>query len=150
MLASIVALKAVANNALGDNRSLQFVLAVLLYVGLWKLLEKADVEGWKGIIPFYNYYVMFEVVAGNGMYFLTMFIPIVGDCVLGYFTAKAYGKPTGFMFGLMLVPSIFFPILGFSDATYYGPRGVNDFRTQDAKEAKTVSFETIVNEDEDK
>ena len=35
--------------------------------------------------------------------------------------AKSYGKGTGFGIGLALLPFIFFPVLGFSDAQYQGP-----------------------------
>ena len=35
--------------------------------------------------------------------------------------AKSFGKGTGFAIGLLLLPIIFFPILGFGSAQYQGP-----------------------------
>lgn len=36
-------------------------------------------------------------------------------------TARVFGKGVGFGFGLMFLPIIFFPILGFGKAEYTGP-----------------------------
>jgi hypothetical protein len=38
---------------------------------------------------------------------------------------KSFGKSTGFGIGLVFLGFIFFPMLGFGDATYIGPNGVN-------------------------
>jgi hypothetical protein len=35
--------------------------------------------------------------------------------------AKSFGKGVGFGIGLLLLPIIFFPILGFGSAQYQGP-----------------------------
>jgi hypothetical protein len=37
--------------------------------------------------------------------------------------AKSFGKSEGFTVGLVLVPFIFLPILGFGEAKYEGPAG---------------------------
>lgn len=50
--------------------------------------------------------------------FLLCFIPFVGNIVMGYFMAKAFGKGQGFMIGLMFLPFIFVPMLGFDDSRY--------------------------------
>lgn len=39
--------------------------------------------------------------------------------------AKSFGKETGFGIGLFFLGFIFFPMLGFGDAKYIGPNGVN-------------------------
>ena len=41
---------------------LAIILYVVLAVALWKTFEKMGEDGWKGIIPFYNYYVLFDVL----------------------------------------------------------------------------------------
>ena len=57
-------------------------LGVLLIVALYKLFEKAGVEGWKAIIPLYNMYVLtVEVAKIDVIWFALLFasiIPIVG------------------------------------------------------------------------
>ncbi len=100
------------------------VFAVLVIVGLWKMFKKAGEPGWCAIIPFVNTYKLFKIAWGSGWLFLLCFIPIV-NIVMGIMVsiklARAFGKGTGFAVGLILLPSIFYIILGFSDAVYYGP-----------------------------
>jgi hypothetical protein len=39
--------------------------------------------------------------------------------------SKSFGKSEGFTVGLILLPFIFYPILGLGDAQYSGPAGKN-------------------------
>jgi hypothetical protein len=52
-----------------------------------------------------------------------MLIPIV-NIIIGILTLAAvaanFGKGTGFVLGLIFLPFIFYPILGFGDAVYQG------------------------------
>jgi Family of unknown function (DUF5684) len=53
-----------------------------------------------------------------------MLIPFVNFIILIILfidLAKSFGKGAGFGIGLILLPIIFFPILGFGSATYQGP-----------------------------
>ena len=53
-----------------------------------------------------------------------MLIPLVNFIILIILfidLAKSFGKGVGFGIGLILLPIIFFPILGFGSATYQGP-----------------------------
>jgi hypothetical protein len=53
-----------------------------------------------------------------------MFIPFVNLIIwiiLCIDVAKSFGKGAGFGIGLLLLPIIFFPILGFGNAQYQGP-----------------------------
>ena len=36
--------------------------------------------------------------------------------------AKSFGKGTGFALGMIFFPFVFYPILGFGDATYTAPQ----------------------------
>ena len=128
------------------NTMLEFLALVALYVGFYKICEKAGTEGWRGVIPIYNYYKIFEIITGNGLLFLLCFVPFVGSIVMGYYMAKAFGKGTGFMLGLMFIPFIFVLLLGYDDSRYYGPMGVGDPRTDEARVASTVSFQVTKNE----
>lgn len=54
-----------------------------------------------------------------------MFVPLVNFVIMVmtyYKMAKAFDKGIGFMLGLMFLPFIFIPILGFGDAEYVGPQ----------------------------
>lgn len=101
-----------------------FVIAVLVIVGRWKMYEKAGEPGWASLIPFYSEYILFKIAWGNGVLFLLMLIPVVNlviGIMLSIKIARAFGMGTGFAVGLIFLPGIFYPILGFSDAVYYGP-----------------------------
>ena len=88
------------------------------------MFSKAGEPGWTSLIPFLNAYKLFKIGWGSGWLFLLGFIPIaniVVSIMLGIKLARAFGKGTGFAVGLILLPSIFYMILGFGDSVYYGP-----------------------------
>ena len=121
------------------------VYYIILIVGLWKVFEKAGEEGWKALIPFYNFYILFKI-AGVPSYFWMMLICtglaavcyFLGNIIfitypLGWiFTAvaslilfamwsalsNAFGHSTGFALGLWLLNPIFILILGFGSSDY--------------------------------
>ncbi len=100
---------------------IQLIIVVLILVSLWKVFEKAGRPGWAAIIPFYNFYIMLEVVSKPGWWLILMFIPVV-NFVVGFIVclalAEKFGKGTAFAVGLFFLAFIFLPILAFSDAVY--------------------------------
>lgn len=104
------------------------VFYALIIVGNWRIFEKAGLEGWKAIIPFYNAYCMSKIVFGSGWWFLLSFIPyanIVYYIVLRILLAQAFGKGAGFSVGTVLLPFVFLPILGLGESEYVGTRYTN-------------------------
>lgn len=103
-----------------------FALIALLIVSMWKVFEKAGKPGWAALVPFYNIYVMLQIV-GKPVWWLVLFlIPFVNiyAIVMVYLgISKAFGKGIGFALGLIFLSGIFWPILAFSDAKYVGPDG---------------------------
>ncbi|MEG0752170.1 MAG: DUF5684 domain-containing protein [Oscillospiraceae bacterium] len=102
---------------------LSLAVAIFLTVCLWKIFTKAGAPGWAAIIPFYNMYVLFKITWGCGWKFLFMIIPVVNIVfyVLTYIKlAKAFGKGTGFAWGLIFLSLIFMPMLAFGNAKYLG------------------------------
>lgn len=102
-----------------------FGLAVLIVVivGMWKVFEKAGQPGWGAIIPVYNLYLMTQIAGRPGWWVILMLIPVVNfiiGIILSMDIAKAFGKGAGFGLGLLLLGFIFYPILGFGDATFQG------------------------------
>ena len=136
-----------------DSSSMfSLICTIAIFVGYWKVFEKADIEGWKGIIPIYNTYKMVELSVGNGWLFLLYCIPIVNIGMWYYqaqCVAKSFGKSSAFGWGLMLVPVVFYPLLGFGSDSYYGPKGVNDYRDDEARGATTVNFDVVRNDSDD-
>lgn len=103
---------------------ISLLIAVFFIACMWVIFEKANVEGWKAIIPFYNTYCLYKITWGNGWIFLSLIVPIV-NAIVGIITiyklAKVFGKGIGYFFGLLLLGIVFYPLLAFSDAEYIGP-----------------------------
>lgn len=111
--------------AMGVYLVVLLLVCVFIIVCWWKLFTKAGRPGWAAIIPFYNYYVMFDIAWGNGILFLLMIVPFVNfvvKIILMVKLASAYGKGGGFAVGLIFLPIIFLPILAFGDSNYIGPQ----------------------------
>jgi hypothetical protein len=100
---------------------IELALAVLVIAAVWKVFSKAGQPGWAALIPFYNTYVMLIVAGKPGWWLILLFIPFV-NIVISILAlaglAKNFGKGVGFILGLIFLPIIFFPILGFGSAKY--------------------------------
>ena len=98
------------------------IIALVMIAGLWKIFVKAGQPGWAAIVPFYNSYVMQEIV-GREVWWLAIliFLGPVWTIVIALDMAKSFGKDTLFAIGLIVFPYIFYPLLGFGDAKYLGP-----------------------------
>ncbi len=97
---------------------------ILILAAWWKIFTKAGQPGWASIIPIYNLYVWCKIVGRPWWWLLLMLIPFVNfiiAIILLIDLAKSFGKGVGFGIGLLLLPFIFFPILGFGSAQYEGP-----------------------------
>jgi len=102
---------------------IQLAIIVLIIVGFWKTFTKAGQPGWASIIPIYNLYIMLKIAGRSGWWILLYIIPLVNiiiAIIVSIDIAKAFGKGTAFGVGLAFLGVIFFPILGFGDATYQG------------------------------
>jgi hypothetical protein len=107
---------------------LYLAIIVLIIVSEWKIYTKAGKPGWACIIPIYNILVLLEIVGKPWWWLLLLLIPIVNIVFLIWMTnllSKSFGKSEGFTVGLILLPFIFYPILGLGDAQYSGPAGKN-------------------------
>ncbi len=101
-----------------------FIIGILMVVANWMLFAKAGEAGWKSLIPFYNAYIQFKIVYGNGWKFLLCLIPIVGSIVSLVFyvrMAQVYGKGIGFGILNILFTPITMLIMAFGNAQYEGP-----------------------------
>lgn len=98
---------------------------VLAIAGLWKTFEKAGQKGWFAIIPILNTYILIKIAGREGWWLILFFIPcvsiVVGFIVLIDVAAK-FGKSVAYGVGLVLLPFVFFPMLGFGDAEYTGDK----------------------------
>lgn len=88
---------------------------------MWLIYTKAMQPGWAAIVPIYNIYIAVRVARRPVWWVIPLFIPfvnIVMHVLLSISIARAFGKQTGFTVGLILLPFIFYPILGFGNASY--------------------------------
>jgi hypothetical protein len=96
-------------------------IALLMIISLWKLFSKAGQPGWASIIPIYQTVVMLQV-AGKPIWWIILFFVPIANVVIAIMMlagiAKNFGKGVGFVFGLLLLPFIFWPILGLGSAEY--------------------------------
>ena len=133
------------------------VLAItaLMIVSTWKIFKKAGKPGWAAIIPFYNTFVMVEVIQRPAWMFwtylglsLTSYLPMIGYLTgIGVFIfsiiwaldlAKVFGQSTGFGVANIFFPFVTYPILAFDkNIKYVG---------SDHKQAATKDVPTPQNE----
>jgi hypothetical protein len=123
-----------------------FALTVFLLAGLWKMFVKAGQPGWAALVPFYNVYVLVQIVGlpvvwfyyyviliavGTVLSFLAFFTS-VGLLVLSYYMVRmihrAYGQNDD---SVSVIISLFVPIVltyraGFGPAQYLGPQSMHD------------------------
>lgn len=101
-------------------------LAVMIAIigGWWKVFTKAGKPGWAAIIPFYNMFVLVEIVGRPVWWFFLLFIPFVNVAVMIVVMidlAKSFGQSVLYGIGLAFLGFIFLPLLGWGDAQYQGP-----------------------------
>jgi len=90
---------------------LELIIGILTLVAEWMIFKKMGRQGWEGIVPFYNTYVLCQELYGNGWKFLLLLIPIYNI----YFVIN---QGVGFGIGLLLLPFIFQLILAFGGEQY--------------------------------
>lgn len=106
---------------------LVIVLMVLFLVALWRIFEKNNKEGWRALVPVYNMATLYEIVgipSYLALFVLTAQMPHLGDTsslalILLYSVSTVklgalFKKSNAFILGMVFLPFIFYPILGFS------------------------------------
>jgi len=100
---------------------LWLAVVVVVIAGLWKTFTKAGKPGWAAIIPIYNAIVLLEIAGRPLWWFVLLLIPLVNiviSIIVALDIAKRFGQSVGFAIGLILLPFVFYPILGFGSAKY--------------------------------
>ena len=100
-------------------------LVVLMLASLWRVFEKAGRQGWEGIIPIYNIYVLLQIVGRPGWWLILFFIPFVNIVIallVSIDLAKSFDKSAAWGIILLFIfNAIGYLILGFGEARYKGP-----------------------------
>ena len=126
-----------------------FIVAyIITALGYCKMFKKAGEPGWKGLVPFYNKYILYKISWRTNMFFIWLVLDIAfavlnrfrGDNMILTLLAivvgiagividakscgrvsKAYGRGLGTAVGLFFLPVIFSWILGLGSAQYTAP-----------------------------
>lgn len=118
------------------------IASILSIVIAWKLFNRAGVEGWKSLIPFYNTYLMIKIGLGESKTWLLLilvsagiFAPLLRN-VLSYSIVNTIQfiniaiatyvnysffrrfSSKGMSIGAVLIPIIFGSIIAFGDYPY--------------------------------
>ena len=144
-------LLAYAQENSGGSSTMSFIWSIAAVVGLWMMFTKMNEQGWKAIIPFYNQYTLGGKTMGDPWYWVRLFvviIPFIGWVAYFYFkyqigkaVARSFGQAESWAWGYTFLEPVFYCITGFGQYSYYGPMGVGDTRTGEARTAKTVDFD---------
>ena len=124
------------------------LLGVICIIANWRIYEKAGESGWWSLIPILNGHVAYKIAWHPFFYWITfaclfgveflstmqfksgVSMPLAAmalslasaiiSIVYNVKLSKAFGHGIGFAVGLIFLPVIFIPILGFGDSIYYG------------------------------
>lgn len=99
------------------------IILIILLISLERIFKKANRSGVSAFIPFYNLNVLLEITNSSKWNFLFLFIPGINLAfyiILMLSLAKCFRKTKVFALGLIFLPFVFYPILGFGDSEYIG------------------------------
>ncbi len=97
------------------------VLQLLAWAGMWTAASKADQVGILACIPIVQVFIWLIMADKPLWWFVLMFIPLVNFVILivmMHEISKRFGRGVGTTIGLIFLPFVFWPILGFGSAEY--------------------------------
>ena len=100
------------------------VMVLLIIVPMWKIFTKAGQPGIAAIIPIWNILVMIEIAKKPTWWIILFLVPFVNFIIMimiMHGISINFGKDSGFTAGLILLPIVFIPILGYGSAQYSPP-----------------------------
>ncbi len=97
------------------------VIQIIAWAGMWKTASKAGQVGILACIPLVQFFI-WSIMAEKPIWWAALcFIPIVNIVIVIILfneISKRFGRGVGTTIGLVLIPCIFWPILGFGSAQY--------------------------------
>lgn len=114
--------------ALATYSIVALVILVITLVAMWKIFVKLGEPGWKGLIPIYNFFKIYELSGKSGWLVLLFLIPcvnLVAAWLLADSLGDMFGKGFGYKVGLFLFPGIMHLVLGFGSSQAVNVPGGN-------------------------
>lgn len=96
-------------------------LIVITVIAKWKIFQKEGIPGWAALVPYYDTVRILEMNKQPLWWSFMMLIPIVNiffGVKMFRRWAAVFGKGAWFTVGMIFLPFIFWPILGFGKAEY--------------------------------
>lgn len=98
-----------------------FFLATM--AGIWKMFEKSGVQGWKALVPIYNFYLWTKITEKSKWWILYACLPVINIYVFILMLQehlKCFRKNSiGIQLLAVLFPYIYLPYLGFNHKDTY-------------------------------
>lgn len=123
---------------------LELIALMFLGICLYKVFQKAGKPGWAGIVPIYNYWVLFGLTGLPSWTALLMLIPIINIIpsiiafIAYYRLARLFGKDSGFGVLMVLLPVVGLAILAFGKAKFQNGNG----QSYGAPHSETMPYAT--------
>jgi len=106
-----------------DLMTILLLIIILFPMLNYWIFSEAGVEGYKALIPFYNYYIWLKVIEKPWWWLLLMLVPFINMFMIMLMlvkTAVSYGKyKLGDQALSVLFPFVYIPYLGISDKEHY-------------------------------
>ena len=103
-------------------------LTLLSIAGYWKMFQKAGLPGWGSLIPIYKSVCVLRLAGLSPWWLLGAIIPILNlvamvviFLIAPFRLSKAFGRGALVGLGMLFLPFLFAPLLGFSKDSYSGP-----------------------------
>ena len=100
---------------------LSFLLQIIAWAGMWKSASKAGQFGLLACIPIVQLFIWAIMAKKEAWWGLLCLIPVVNIVffiIIFHEISKQFGRSIGTTLGLVFLPFIFWPILGFGSAQY--------------------------------
>lgn len=104
-------------------------LGTVTVAGTWKMFVKAGQPGWGIFVPIYNCLLMVRIVGMPDWTLLLFLIPGISlafHIIVSLELRKRFQQTTAFAVGLILLPTVFWAVLGFGKSAYTLPPVATD------------------------
>ncbi len=122
------------------------VFLLIMIIAGFRIFEKANIDGYKILIPIYNLYLLLQIAELPIFLIPLFFIPFVNVLVfwlLSFFLGKQFDKKMGFRIGMCFLPILFYPVLAFSNSLYKAEEEVGMIRPQDQNSTMYNQFPDV-------
>ncbi len=129
------------------------IFLIIMLLSCFKIFEKAKIDGYKVLIPFYNLYLFVKIADLPVFVVPLLFIPFLNVLVfwfISYRIGERFHKNVIFNLGLCILPFLFYPILAFTKSLYKPAEEIGHIRAQEQNSTLYNQFpdvEEVVSEE---